>query len=68
MIVKRYEHVCYSATKPSMKMIFWNIQSFEHLERSLKNWLDRKINDGERIRSIKRLVLYISIADDNSVM
>lgn len=66
MIVKRYGHVCYSATKPPKKMFFWNIQSFEHLERSLKSWLDREINDERKIRSIERFVSYISIAFDNN--
>lgn len=45
---------------------FWNIQSFEHLDKSLKSWLDWEINDGKKIRSIERLVLYISIIYDNN--
>ena len=68
MIVKTNGHVIYSATKPPMKMCFWNLQSFEHLEKSLKSWLDWEVNDGEKIRSIERLVSYISIADDNNDM
>lgn len=35
---------------------------------SLKSWLDGEINDGEKIRSIERLISYISIADDNNDM
>lgn len=50
---RRYEHVIYSNVKPPMRMLFWNIQSFEQLERNLVRWLDEEINDGERIRSIE---------------
>lgn len=49
MIVKRYGHVCYSAIKPPMAMLFWNIQNFEHLEMILKSWLDKDINDGDKL-------------------
>lgn len=49
-----------------MKMFFWNIQSFKPLERNLIRLLDEEINNGERIRSIKRLVSYIFIAEDNN--
>lgn len=31
-------------------------------------WLDRVINNGERIRKIDRLVSYISIANENNAM
>ena len=66
MIVKRDGHVCFSATKAPIKMRLWNIQTLEHLERSLKMWLDGEINEGEKIRKIERLVSYISIADENN--
>lgn len=36
-------------------MLFWNIQTFEQIQRNLICWLDREIPDGERIRSIERL-------------
>lgn len=62
----RYEHVIYSNVKPPMRMIFWNIQSFEQLERNLIYWLDWEINDNKRIRSIERLISYISITEDNN--
>lgn len=51
-----------------MPMYFWNIQSFEQLERSLNRWLDGEINDRKKIKSIERLVSYISIAYENNVI
>lgn len=68
MTIKRNGHVCYLRTKPSMPMYFWNIQSFEQLERSLNRWLDGEINDRKKIKSIERLVSYISIAYENNVI
>lgn len=59
-------HVIYSRVKRPMKMLFWNIQSFEQLERNLICWLDRGISDGERIRCIERFVSYTSIVEDNN--
>ena len=35
-------------------MLFWNICSFDQLKRELVHWLDGKISEGEKIRSIER--------------
>lgn len=68
MYIRRNEHAFYSKTKTPTKILFWNIQSLEQLERNLNRWLDGEINDGERIRSIERLVSYMSIVDDKNSM
>lgn len=46
----------FSPTKSSMKIRLWNVQTFEHLQRSLIRWLDGDILKGEKIRRIERLV------------
>lgn len=46
----------FSPTKPPMKIQLWNVQTFEHLQRSLIRWLDGDILEGEKIRRIERLV------------
>lgn len=46
----------FSPTKSPMKIRFWNVKTFEHLQRSLIRWLDDDILKGENIRRIERLV------------
>lgn len=46
----------FSTTKPAMKIRLWNVQTFEHLQRTLIRWLDGDILEGEKIRKIERLV------------
>lgn len=47
MIIKKYDYVCYSILKPLIK-----IQIFEQFERSLICWLDREIQDGEKLEEL----------------
>ena len=51
----RYGKVIYVRDKPHMMMLFWNITTFDQLKRELVCWLDGKIPEGKKIRSIERL-------------
>lgn len=55
-IIKRNPVIVFSPTKPPMNIRLWNVQTFEHLQRSLIRWLDIDILEGEKIRRIERLV------------
>lgn len=52
---KRYGHVCFSRIKPPMKMHFWNIRSFEQLERNLILLLDEKLMMVKELQVLKDL-------------
>lgn len=38
-----------------MKVQLWNIDTFEHLNRTLNRWLDAEITEGEKTKKIQRL-------------
>src|SRR3954470_10522158 len=54
-IVRRNGYVIFSAVKPPMQVMFWNIQSMDQLKRTLLRFLEGEWSQGEQIRSIKRL-------------
>lgn len=54
MVRHRQRKVIYSREKSQMEILFWNIYSFEQLQRKLIRWLDGDIHEGEKIRSIER--------------
>src|SRR3954466_10502488 len=52
---RRNGYVIFSAVKPPMQVMFWNIQTMEQLKRNILRFLDGEFVPGEQIRSIKRL-------------
>ena len=45
-----------------MKILLWNTETFERLNRSLIRWLNGDIVDGEKIR---RIQMFVTVYNDN---
>ena len=54
-IHKRNADLIFSAVQPPMKIRLWNVDTFEHLNRTLNHWLDGDIADCKRIVRIQWL-------------